>query len=71
MLNLNQTRFPSGVPLYRVSGVLLTKRELNTISKPIDSGGGYFSNILPWLADLAKSMVLKATEVVTKHYLDS
>lgn len=42
MLNLNQTRFPSGVLLYRVSGVLLTKRELNTISKPIDSGGGYF-----------------------------
>lgn len=54
-----------------MSGVLLTKRELNTISKPIDSGGVYFSNILLWLADLAKSMILKATEVVTKHYLDS
>ena len=69
MLTVAQNRFPSSVTLYRVDGVLYTKKELNAISSPRYSWFEYFSNWSIDPKDLFRVACLVAAEELVRYFL--
>ena len=62
---------PSPVPRYRVNGLMLTKKELATLSTPTNIILQYFKTHRAFLKELGKHMTIAAAEEFVRHLIDS